>query len=195
MGWLFTSVVVVVAGASAKVLEAARAHDWQALEQALQAGSSASELDTSTCASRVKELTEINDESCCRCTALHLAAVGNAPLSTFEALLKAHPEAAKTKKDDGRLPLHLAAKHNLNMPSTRLLFDAYPEAGDVGDSRDKMPLTHAQMRGELTGEMAQLLTTPAIRKKMEDRKRLRKEARTGENPAMVEALKLDHDEL
>ena len=161
------------------VIEAARASEWETLEQELRVAPSASKVDT----------------SCDDCTALHYAARGNAPLSTFEALLKAYPEAPKAKKhdDNDRLPLHLAAKHNLNMPSITLLLNAYPEAADALDTRGKTPLTYAQMRGEHTGEMARLLTTPAILKKTEERMRKRKEAAAGENPQM--AATLPHDEL
>ena len=190
----FNLVSMMLGSAQGGVIDAASANDWQTLEEELQKGGSASEVDTSGCAQRAKELTEVNDASCCRCTALHFAAKGDAPLSTVEALLKAHPDAAKMKKDrDDRLPLHLAAKHNLNMPSIRLLLDAYPEAADAFDQRDKTPLTYAQMRGEVNGEMAQLLTTPAILKKVEGRKRRRAEAMAGENPVMKEMLL--HDEL
>ena len=190
----FNLVSMMLGSAQGGVIDAASANDWQTLEEELQKGGSASEVDTSDCTQRAKELTEVNDASCCRCTALHFAAKGDAPLSTVEALLKAHPDAAKMKKDrDDRLPLHLAAKHNLNMPSIRLLLDAYPEAADAFDQRDKTPLTYAQMRGEVNGEMAQLLTTPAILKKVEGRKRRRAEAMAGENPVMKEMLL--HDEL
>jgi hypothetical protein len=54
--------------------------------------------------------------------------IGKAPFEVVEAVLRAHPSAARQRDELGRLPIFYAATRNAPASVVQVLADAYPEA-------------------------------------------------------------------
>ena len=71
---------------------------------------------------------------------LHAALIIRAGDSLVKALLKAFPNGAEEKDDQGMLAMHLAFRHSASESIINLLLDIYPDGMYVKDSKGRIPL-------------------------------------------------------
>ena len=71
---------------------------------------------------------------------LHYAAEKQASVEVVQALLAAHPEAAKEKDGYGQLPLHSAVAYQASVEVVQRLLSAHPGAAKEKDGRGSLPL-------------------------------------------------------
>jgi Ankyrin repeats (3 copies) len=79
------------------------------------------------------------------CLALHEACLVDAPKSTVKAILKAHPDAVRTKESAySRLPLHCACRRSPADPSIiAMLLQSHRAACLVPDAHGRLPIYYA----------------------------------------------------
>lgn len=69
-------------------------------------------------------------------TALHLAALSNVNMTTFQLLIDLYPEAIKERNQFGQIPLHLTTDFHI----AKLLINKCPETVMMADSKGRTPL-------------------------------------------------------
>jgi ankyrin repeat protein len=94
-------------------------------------------------------------------TPLHICCLASCepPLFLLRALLYAHPKAARTPDEGGRLPLHLVAASSASVEVMQLLVEAYPPSLTTRDGHGLTPL-HLLLRNlnvMLTYDRARIL--------------------------------------
>ncbi len=75
---------------------------------------------------------------------IHAAIIFSAPESVVEAVLKAFPEGAQHKEDQGMLPLHLAFRMGAAENVVSLLLNAFPDSVNVTDRKGRTALELAE---------------------------------------------------
>lgn len=75
---------------------------------------------------------------------IHAAVIFSAPESVVEALLKAFPDGAQHKEDQGMLPLHLAFRMGSPESIVSLLLSAFPDSVNVMDRKGRTALELAE---------------------------------------------------
>lgn len=111
---------------------------------------------------------EIGDSSKLRWRLLpiHATCIFRSPVALIETLLKAFPDGAQMKDDQGMLPVHLACRNGASKGVVMLLLDNFPESLDLKDRKGRTPLTFAEASTSQNREAVIL----AIKKFDKDRK-------------------------
>lgn len=71
---------------------------------------------------------------------LHACCIFRAPVALLEALLRAFPDGAQMKDDQGMLPVHLACRNGASKGVVMMLLDAFPESVSLKDRKGRTPL-------------------------------------------------------
>ena len=82
------------------------------------------------------------------------------------ALLSAHPEGARVKDKDGRLPLHFACINNAPREAVAALLSAFPDGAREVDRRGRLPFHDAfssDTRALLSASFPDAAAVPAPR--------------------------------
>mmetsp|Transcript_17258 Transcript_17258/g.25292 ORF Transcript_17258/g.25292 Transcript_17258/m.25292 type:complete len:236 (+) Transcript_17258:42-749(+) len=102
---------------------------------------------------------------------LHKACAYKPPVSVIDALLQAHPQAAREKQSIfGRIPLHVACMKGSSFEVIRMLIQVYPEGVQVRDSSGRLPLHYAVFRNVPIEVINALLSNYPEGAKIKDRK-------------------------
>lgn len=81
-----------------------------------------------------------NKEIMWRFLPIHSACARQPPATVIAALLKAYPDGARCRDDQGMYPLHYACGNQASREVVRLLLVAYPDAAKLSDPRGMLPI-------------------------------------------------------
>ena len=90
---------------------------------------------------------------------LHKACVLQPPEHVIEALIKAYPDAIKSRDQDGWLPIHCACFYGAAALIVKLLLDAYGKCAQLKDDEGRLPLHYACLKGASQDVVEELLKT------------------------------------
>lgn len=79
---------------------------------------------------------------------LHYGCANGAPLQVISALLEVHPDGAKCRDWQGKLPLHLALDcDSVHVETVESLLKVFPSASHTHDDNGLLPIEHGIKRG------------------------------------------------
>lgn len=90
---------------------------------------------------------------------LHKACVLQPPEEVIEALVKAYPDATKSRDQDGWLPIHCACFYGADAVIIKVLLDGYGKSAQLKDDEGRLPLHYACLKGASQDVVDALLGT------------------------------------
>lgn len=106
---------------------------------------------------------------------IHATCIFRSPVVLIEALLRAFPDGAQMKDDQGMLPVHLACRNGASKGVVMMLLDSFPESVRLKDRKGRTPLNFVESSTSQNREAVVL----AIKKFVADSERSAKEKKEG----------------